>query len=981
MLKRAAVALICLWLLGLNVAVASPPLSSPPDSPIPPMPIVLTIRVNRGEGATYRVGEPLQVCFSASRPTNAQVSYGPPDRVIGLWIGYLQSGACLDTVVERPAGRHSVAIFALDQYGQPTGDFAETYFTAVADTAQPTPTATPSAARPFIVSVTSDKAVADWGTWYTVSVRLRNPSPQRRTIRLTFLETGCLTEWDEPESKCVQSRDEVVELAPGDTVKTWRVRHQWNWVKKLESQTLTDTLVNQLWSLIKSRYGFPVVTQILTQITDAIKTLGLIRPEAHYRYTALCPGLGECAEPLYRDTEVTVKVQQDKLKILGFSFVNKQGASAATTAGIRKLLTDRDAAIGDLSYEVIALLVSRAGLKSVEWHPARLAARDAPASCEVAAEAPERWPTLESLPDSPHKQAAQLEAGVFAVYQAFLTSLERYHQAEEAEDTACAQTQLLAARGYLRLVKARLAQTNTALAQVRALMASEGAVTPQDIATVQNYVTSVGLPPYEIDSLRAHGFSEDDLRVERGTLLNLVEPALTQYNQYLDLAGMLSPALDDLDAFITERLAPVSTQRLNLSRGWNWVSVWVTPPSLDPQFVLSSIAGRYDMVLGETSVLRPWPEDPSASTMTSLTPGRGYLLRATQAVAEPSPLVVEGSEVLGAGITLHTGWNWIGYLPRAPLDVAQALASITGKYDRILGVGGAYVPAPGDPRYNTLQRMERGQGYLIHMNQAATLIYPSTVVTGVGQSNDAAAPDRATAECGEQARTPYFTEVYGNVTLNGQSAPVGARVEAWTSRGERAGCFIVTSARMYGYMRVYGEDAEAEPRIPGFRPGEPIQWTVNGVGASLTGDELWSDDKGLRRVNLAALTASPTATATATPTRTVTPRPSPTATATLPPTRTSTATATLPPTPAPTATATATRTQTPLPTPSLTPARATATATLPRTPTPTGTPTVRPAATATRTPTASLTRPPDRTRLFLPYLERGMDRGVPVQAP
>jgi hypothetical protein len=100
------------------------------------------------------------------------------------------------------------------------------------------------------------------------------------------------------------------------------------------------------------------------------------------------------------------------------------------------------------------------------------------------------------------------------------------------------------------------------------------------------------------------------------------------------------------------------------------------------------------------------------------------------------------------------------------------------------------------------------------------------------------------------APTPYFTLLYGSLTLNGAPAPVGTRVEVITPRGEVAGCFIVDEAGRYGFMPVYGEDG-GDPPIPGFREGEPLILRVNGWLVESAAAPTWTDDKLPHRVDLA----------------------------------------------------------------------------------------------------------------------------------
>jgi len=71
------------------------------------------------------------------------------------------------------------------------------------------------------------------------------------------------------------------------------------------------------------------------------------------------------------------------------------------------------------------------------------------------------------------------------------------------------------------------------------------------------------------------------------------------------------------------------------------------------------------------------------------------------------------------------------------------------------------------------------------------------------------------------------------------------------------GFCVVTNSGLYGYMRVYGEDLSANPPIPGMRAGERVTFKVNGLPAQATGDTVWQDDKGTRRVDLVVSASHP----------------------------------------------------------------------------------------------------------------------------
>jgi len=107
--------------------------------------------------------------------------------------------------------------------------------------------------------------------------------------------------------------------------------------------------------------------------------------------------------------------------------------------------------------------------------------------------------------------------------------------------------------------------------------------------------------------------------------------------------------------------------------------------------------------------------------------------------------------------------------------------------------------------------------------------------------------------CPEIQNTPYFTHYYGNVTINESPAPARTIVQALNPRGDTVGCFTVTTAGLYGYMRVYGEDTSSWPHIPGMRPFEPVTFKVNGqCTIASPAPVLWQDDKGNHTVNLSS---------------------------------------------------------------------------------------------------------------------------------
>ena len=114
------------------------------------------------------------------------------------------------------------------------------------------------------------------------------------------------------------------------------------------------------------------------------------------------------------------------------------------------------------------------------------------------------------------------------------------------------------------------------------------------------------------------------------------------------------------------------------------------------------------------------------------------------------------------------------------------------------------------------------------------------------------------------AANPFSKIFSGDVSINGQPAPLGTVVEAYNQDGIFCGDWIVGAinpsadsldpARVgtYGFMPVYGDDPWSADSIEGATSGDIISFTVNGLDAALvvdSGDVFWMD-KGFAKVNL-----------------------------------------------------------------------------------------------------------------------------------
>lgn len=137
------------------------------------------------------------------------------------------------------------------------------------------------------------------------------------------------------------------------------------------------------------------------------------------------------------------------------------------------------------------------------------------------------------------------------------------------------------------------------------------------------------------------------------------------------------------------------------------------------------MAGLYSVVMGyDGGGLSYYPSLPDEfNTLRLLDPYHGYWIK----MESKGVLVISGYPATSqTPLALKPGWNLVGYLTPRALPVADALASIEGQYDVVLGYeGGALSFYPDLPdEFNTLAAMRPGYGYWVRMKDWGILVYP-----------------------------------------------------------------------------------------------------------------------------------------------------------------------------------------------------------------------------------------------------------------
>ncbi|MGB9593612.1 MAG: hypothetical protein ACPL7R_05705, partial [Anaerolineae bacterium] len=113
---------------------------------------------------------------------------------------------------------------------------------------------------------------------------------------------------------------------------------------------------------------------------------------------------------------------------------------------------------------------------------------------------------------------------------------------------------------------------------------------------------------------------------------------------------------------------------------------------------------------------------PQGQTLATLDEKTAFWILMT----EPATLVVQGAPPSATGQTLYAWWNLVTYPSATARPVADALASIAGKYTIVWGYdAGEPQPwrhyNPAAPFGNDLAALEPGRGYWLRATEGCTL--------------------------------------------------------------------------------------------------------------------------------------------------------------------------------------------------------------------------------------------------------------------
>lgn len=252
-------------------------------------------------------------------------------------------------------------------------------------------------------------------------------------------------------------------------------------------------------------------------------------------------------------------------------------------------------------------------------------------------------------------------------------------------------------------------------------------------------------------------------------------------------------------------------QVIKINKGWTWLSLNVDKSSEStPSAVLKPLnCDSTALLKGKLSFAQynaeneEWQGELKYLTVTEM-----YKLKYHQQTSLP----VVGRKVNpnATPISIDSGWNWIGYIPRTSMSVADALASLNPQDGDWVKNQYDFAVFDNYEWQGTLKAMTPGEGYLFYssMPQTRTLTYPEATVA---KSRIWRMSDTDNTETLRNSDYPNNMNVIA-VVMDGETVIHDAKVYVYADE-ELRGQSMVTQKDDRHFITIHGEDNGAKLRF------------------------------------------------------------------------------------------------------------------------------------------------------------------------
>lgn len=280
---------------------------------------------------------------------------------------------------------------------------------------------------------------------------------------------------------------------------------------------------------------------------------------------------------------------------------------------------------------------------------------------------------------------------------------------------------------------------------------------------------------------------------------------------------------DALSILTLEAGSPVELT-WQLRNRWSTVSLNLLPPFPDFEIIFASLLQAQELEIVKDGQGRFWDVESDFSNLGAWNITRGYMVR----VAHPTQLTIEGIEANPRRlIRVEFGWSIIGFLPREPQPVPEALSTVLDNLRILKRDDGAFFLPEWD--WDGIGTLVPGKGYHIALTAVDTLIYPEL------EGRD------ALDACVIPKFSPSLSSFNMSLLLHGLDP--GSRISAVSEMGTRVGGAVVENDGRAGFP-VWGDDPETL-QCEGLAEGEVFSLVADRNGASQRIEVDWEMGKAV----------------------------------------------------------------------------------------------------------------------------------------
>ena len=242
-------------------------------------------------------------------------------------------------------------------------------------------------------------------------------------------------------------------------------------------------------------------------------------------------------------------------------------------------------------------------------------------------------------------------------------------------------------------------------------------------------------------------------------------------------------------------------QTTSLTKGWNWMALYVQPDDMSMQTVLAPINAEVTMAKSQTGFMESTGSEwygneimMNNSEMYKINLSAPATLKVLGRVADPSSRL----------ITVKQGWNWIAYNATSAMSLDEAFAGMQPEDGDVVKAQSCFAVYDGYEWAGTLSLLEPSQGYMLYSVATAdrTFAYPSAgQIDKTAKARARRLPPAGYFEPVDYHKYPDNMSLIARVTFDGNELP-GAEIGIYA--GDECRSHAYTNDAGLAYVTIPG---------------------------------------------------------------------------------------------------------------------------------------------------------------------------------